>query len=89
MNRRSLETDQGMLFIFNEEGYPSFWMKNTLISLDMLFIDSRKKVIFIVQKTTPLSETAIPSPGPVQYVLEVNAGYVARNGVTVGSHVTF
>ncbi len=89
MNRPFLDPNAGMLFIFNEEGDHFFWMKNTLISLDLLFIDSQKKVIFIAQKTTPLSETTIAPPAPVQYVLEVNAGYASKNGVTVGSQITF
>ena len=89
MHRPSLGSNKGMLFIFDKEEAHTFWMKNTLISLDMLFINADRRVITIAPNTTPLSEATIAPQGPVQYVLEVNAGYAAKNGVRVGNQISF
>ncbi len=66
MNRQSMEEMQGMLFIFPEERYQSFWMVNTMFSLDMIFISSGKEIVTIHKDTTPLSEQSYPSSAPAQ-----------------------
>lgn len=70
MNRKSMEENQGMLFIFPTQQYQSFWMLNTLFSLDMLFINKQKKIVTIHKNTTPLSQQSYPSSQPSIYVLE-------------------
>jgi uncharacterized protein len=89
MNRTSLDAGTGMLFVFSEEGERSFWMKDTYISLDMIFINSSKEVVYIVESATPLSEERISSTELAQYVLEVNGGYADENGLSVGDTLTF
>lgn len=77
MFRKELDPDQGMLFIFEEEGNHCFWMKNTYIALDMIWLDSNKEVIHIAKNVQPCKTKICPSicPGKMaKYVLEVNAG---------------
>lgn len=85
MYRKKLETNRGMLFIFSKQEQRSFWMKNTYIPLDIIFIDSNRKVINIVEKATPLTDTSRHSEGPAQYVVEVNAGLAKTWGIVKGS----
>jgi uncharacterized protein len=89
MHRRELAEDAGMLFVFGEAGPHTFWMKDTLIPLDMLFIDEAGVVAGIVREAEPL--TLVPrSPGPevqARWVLEVRGGWAARHGVTPGARV--
>jgi uncharacterized protein len=87
MNRKNMEEMQGMLFIFPEERFQSFWMMNTLFSLDMIFIDSKKEIVTIHKDTKPLSEQSYPSSKPATYVLEVNAGFCERHNVKLGDKV--
>src|SRR3972149_5955922 len=77
MHRKYLPEDQGMLFDFHADEQLSFWMKNTHIPLDMLFIDGRGVIRKIVSNTEPLSTRAIPSGQPARYVLELNARQAA------------
>lgn len=88
-NRTSLDDNAGMLFIFEEADTHSFWMKDTPLSLDILFLSSEKEIVFIEKNTTPLSTTLITPTSPVLYVLEVNAGYVEENGLEVGDAASF
>ncbi len=87
MNRQSMEEMQGMLFIFPQQEYQSFWMRNTLFSLDMLFINSNKEIVTIHKNTTPLSEQSYPSTAPALYVLEVNAGFCDRHNIKLGDKI--
>ena len=88
MHRTSLADDAGMLFVFPETDEHSFWMKNTLIPLDMIFIDEDRVVVGVVAGAEPL--TLEPrSAGVSRFVLEVNGGWAARHGVAVGDRVTF
>ena len=88
-NRTSLDGDVGMLFIFDEAGTHSFWMKDTPLSLDMIFFSSEKEIVFIEENTTPLSTALITPTSAALYVLEVNAGYVETNGIQVGDTANF
>ena len=87
MNRKSMEENQGMLFIFPEEKYQSFWMLNTLFSLDMLYINSNKEIVTIHKNTTPLSRQSYPSSKPAIYVLEVVAGYTDKFNIKEGYNI--
>ncbi len=89
MYRKHLDEDAGMLFIFPESGHLSFWMKNTVIPLDMIFADSDARVVGIVADAEPFTETPRGVDGSAQYVLEVNAGFCARHHVAAGDRFEF
>ena len=81
MFRTSMAPEAGMLFDFKQEQPASFWMRNTLIPLDMLFIKADGTVLNIHQRAIPRDETGINSAGPVRAVLELNGGTVSRLGI--------
>lgn len=87
MNRRSLKANHGMLFVFPQPQRVMMWMKNTLLPLDMLFIDKNGKVTHIKHNAQPMDETIIDSHGVTTHVLEVKGGYAAREGVSDGATV--
>jgi uncharacterized membrane protein (UPF0127 family) len=87
MWRERLEPDHGMLFVFEEEEPMSFWMKNTPLPLDIIYMDRNGVVVSIARDTTPFSTASIPSHVPAKYVLEVAAGFSYRHGVEVGTRV--
>jgi YVTN family beta-propeller protein len=89
MFRKSMEWNNGMLFVFEDVKYLSFWMKNMYIPLDMIFVDKDLRIVDIKEdvQPCPLQEDicpSYPSKQPAKYVLEVNAGFVQQNGITVG-----
>jgi uncharacterized membrane protein (UPF0127 family) len=87
MFRRYMPADRGMLFEFEANEPVGFWMKNTYISLDMVFIAPNGAVTRIAENAEPLSETVIPSGGPCVGVLEINAGIAAKIGLAVGDRI--
>src|SRR5437899_4225465 len=87
MFRRELPEGQGMLFDFHHEQPTSFWMKNTYIPLDTIFIRGDGRILRIAENTVPLSEALVPSGGPVRAVLEVNAGMARKLGIAPGDRV--
>ncbi|GGB44376.1 hypothetical protein GCM10011316_15500 [Roseibium aquae] len=87
MFRRDMAEDHGMLFVFENEGERHFWMKNTPLSLDIVFIRSGGRIGHIAKSTTPFSEEIIPSRGPALYVLEVLAGIADQKGIAEGAAV--
>ena len=87
MDRRFMPADHGMLFEFDREAPESFWMKDTYIPLDMIFISRAGVVTNIAANAEPLSERAIPSGPPCMAVLELNGGAAARIGLKVGDKV--
>lgn len=89
MYRKSMEENRGMLFIFKKASAHSFWMKNTLISLDIIFTDENSKIIKIHKNTTPLSTKDLPSGAPTLYVVEVIAGYTDKFGINEGDFINF
>jgi len=92
MFRASLAADQGMLFIFDSPGEYPFWMKNTQIPLDIIWLDEDQKVVFISADTAPCDETNCPSINPqksAKYVLELNGGAAQRIGLAVGDKLSF
>ncbi|HZT26682.1 MAG TPA: DUF192 domain-containing protein [Pseudolabrys sp.] len=89
MFRKHLPEGQGMLFDFRKEQDVSFWMKNTYIPLDMIFIRGNGRILRIVENAEPLSETIIPSGGPVRAVLEVIGGTARKDGIAPGDQVAY
>jgi uncharacterized protein len=89
MFRKNLPTGQGMLFDFQREQEVSFWMKNTYIPLDMIFIQGDGRILRIAENTEPLSTRLIPSEGPVLAVLEVKGGTARQLGIVPGDRVAF
>jgi uncharacterized membrane protein (UPF0127 family) len=87
MFRKSLPEGHGMLFDFGHDQPVSFWMHNTYISLDMIFIRGDGSVLRIAENAEPMSDRLIPSGGPVRAVLEVIAGTAHNLGIAPGDHV--
>lgn len=87
MYRRSMADDDGMLFVFDDESIQSFWMKNTLIRLDMLFIRGDGSIAGIVENATPRSLSPRTVGKPSRYVLELNGGWCAAHGLKTGDKV--
>jgi hypothetical protein len=87
MYRKELPEGRGMLFDFQTDQDVSFWMKNTYIPLDMIFIRSDGRILRIAENTEPLSTKTIPSGGPVRAVLEVIGGTAAKLGIAPGDKV--
>ena len=87
MWRKELADGKGMLFDFSPEQQISMWMKNTYIPLDMIFIRADGRILRIAENTVPLSETLVPSGGPVLAVLEVVAGTAKKLGIAAGDRV--
>ena len=88
MNRTSMPQDHGMLFIFDYQSTVSFWMKDTLIPLDMVFLDSNGRIVDIYKNATPLSEDVYTAKSPSKYVVELNGGYCDRYGIKIGDNVS-
>jgi uncharacterized membrane protein (UPF0127 family) len=87
MYRDYLDENSGMLFVFEEEQHVTFWMKNTKLPLDMVFISANGTISEIKENIQPCVEDpcpVYPSEHPVKYVLEVNAGFCRSNNITVG-----
>ncbi|MBM4234827.1 MAG: DUF192 domain-containing protein [Gammaproteobacteria bacterium] len=85
---RDLPANQGMLFVNESSRISSFWMKNTYIPLDMLFIDAGGKIVAVFANTTPLSLELVGPPTPVLAVLELRGGESARRGIRKGDRVS-
>ncbi len=85
MNRPEMASSAGMLFAYPEANHPYFWMKNTLIPLDMIFVDDAGLVTRVHSNAKPLDETPIDGGAGVRYVLEINGGLAAKLGLTEGA----
>jgi uncharacterized membrane protein (UPF0127 family) len=88
MNRPQLDPDEGMLFLFDESALHGFWMKNTLIPLDLLFLGEDGRVAAVVERR-PLSLEVTDGEVESRYVLEVNGGWARAHGVRPGDRVRF
>jgi len=88
MYRDKMPADHGMLFDFGTSRPVMMWMKNTKLSLDMLFLDQKGAVTHIQENAVPYSEAIISSNGPVAYVIELNGGIAKKLGLAVGDKVT-
>jgi uncharacterized membrane protein (UPF0127 family) len=89
MFRRTLSDTEGMLFVFAEPSPHTFWMKNTLIPLDMLFIDANSRVLGVVERAEPLTLSGRSVPGDSLYVLELPGGWCAERHIGAGSTMHF
>lgn len=89
MRRAELAPDAGMLFLFEASEDHTFWMKDTLIPLDMIFIDEDGRIVGIVERAEPLTLTPREVGAASRYVLEVNGGWAAAHGVRTGDRVRF
>lgn len=87
MFRQQLAPDAGMLFVYQADAPRFFWMKNTYIPLDMLFIGSKLRIVGIIEQTQPLTTSRRSVDLPSKFVLEVNGGFVKKHGIRVGSMV--
>lgn len=91
MDRAAMPADHGMLFVFPDSQIRTFWMKRTLIPLDMLFFDGHRKLVTLLADVRPCKADpcpVYPSAAPARYVLELNAGAAARLGVREGDVIT-
>jgi uncharacterized membrane protein (UPF0127 family) len=89
MYRERLAADAGMLFLFDESSDHEFWMKNTQVPLDMIFVGEDGRVVGVVERAEPFTLTGRGVGRPSRYVVEVNAGWTAANGVRTGDRVVF
>jgi uncharacterized membrane protein (UPF0127 family) len=89
MYRQKLEPDHGMIFLFEDERPHSFWMKNTQIPLDMIFISRSGVIVGIHPNAEPLALVPIDVGKPSRAVLEVAGGWAAAHGIAAGDHVTY
>ncbi len=87
MYRDTMAETEAMLFIFPDEAEHSFWMKNCILPLDIVYVNADKRIITIQRNAVPYSEASIPSNGPAQYVVEVNAGFCDRHHINPGDHL--
>lgn len=87
MFRTEMEPDEGMLFPYDQPRVLSFWMRNTVIPLDLIFIDAERRIINIAENAVPYSEESILSDAPAVAVLELNGGRARELGIVAGNKV--
>ena len=89
MYRDSMKKNEGMLFIFDDEKERYFYMKNTKIPLDLIYVNSKKKIVSFQKNAQPFDESSLPSNAKAKYVLEINAGLIENLPLTIGDSITF
>ena len=89
MNVKTLGDDQGMIFLFEQEEPRSFWMMNTFLSLDIIYVNARMEIVRIHRYTTPFSQEGLLSEKPAKYVVEVKAGYTSVHDINEGDMISF
>ncbi|WOD42702.1 DUF192 domain-containing protein [Hwangdonia lutea] len=89
MYRNSMQNNQGMLFVFDDVTERSFYMKNTKIPLDLIFIDGNHTIVSFQKNAKPFDESSLPSNAPAKFVLEINAGLVDTWNLSVGDSISF
>lgn len=89
MYRNSMKDTQAMLFVFEDEQERFFYMKNTKIPLDLIYINANKQVVSFQKNAKPFDESSLPSGTPAKYVLEVNAGLVDEWNLAVKDSIVF
>ena len=87
MFREHLDDDAGMLFVFSQQQHLAFWMKNTLLALDMVFVDDKGVVVGVVENAEPLTLTPREVKGDARFVLELNGGTARKRGIRAGQHM--
>ena len=85
--KKYLKKNEGMLFIWSDEDYRNFWMKNTAIPLDLIFINSKFEIVYIYFNATPFSKKSIRSQKRAKFVLELNSGVFKNKGFNVGDKI--
>lgn len=89
MDVYNLPKNVGMLFIFEDETNRSFWMANTPLPLDIMYVSSDSTIVRIYQSTSPFSQTSLPSEAPAKFVVETNGGFSITHGITEGMKIRF
>ncbi|MGD1005652.1 MAG: DUF192 domain-containing protein [Ignavibacteriaceae bacterium] len=89
MYRKQMDENKGMLFVFPKPIIQTFWMRNTFIPLDMIFVNPDKIIVTIQKNTKILSDSTYSSTAPAQYVIEVDAGFCDRHNIKVGDKVSW
>lgn len=89
MYRKNMEDTQGMLFVFPDSQYRYFYMRNTEIALDIIYVDENKTIVNIQKNAKPFDETSLPSEGPAKYVLEIKAGLSTEWNLEKGDKIQF
>lgn len=89
MYRDSMKTDRGMLFIFDNASPRYFYMKNTRLPLDIIYISEDKKIVSFYENAEPFNESSLPSEAPAKYVLEINGGLIEKLGISVGDSLDY
>jgi uncharacterized protein len=89
MDVRNMPADKGMLFIFDHEEPLSFWMANTPLPLDLIFVNRARQIVRIHHNAQPYSERQFPSGEPAIYVVEVNAGFCIEHDITEGQFISY
>jgi uncharacterized protein len=89
MYRKSMKDTQGMLFVFPDSQYRYFYMRNTEIPLDIIYIDENNAIVSIQKNAKPFDETSLPSEGPAKYVLEINGGLSTEWNLQKGDKIQF
>lgn len=89
MFRKQMDENKGMLFLFQDEDWRSFWMHNTLIPLDIIYVNAKRQVVSISKNANTMDDTSLPSEAPAMYVIEINAGLCDKYGIDKGTVVNF
>jgi len=89
MYRKSMDPNTGMLFIMGDERKQSFYMKNTFVPLDIIFINNNMEVVSIQKNAKPFDETSLPSTGPASYILEILGGESDKLGISAGNKISW
>jgi len=89
MFRPEMAENNGMLFLFPVEEIQSFYMRNTIISLDIIYVNAKKEIVDIYKETLVKNETSLPSKAPAMYVVEVNAGICDKYGIKEGDLISY
>ena len=89
MDVHDLPQDRGMFFIFEDEEPRSFWMANTPLPLDIIFVNSEGEIVRIHQNTRPYSDRSVESDQPAMYAVEVNAGFAIRHDIREGMRISY
>lgn len=89
MHRSFMKENNGMLFIFDIQKMQAFWMKNTIISLDIIYVSKDFEIVSIAKNAVPYSTKSLPSTGPALYVVETVAGYCDKYDITAGDRISY
>ncbi|GLB53533.1 hypothetical protein NBRC110019_25740 [Neptunitalea chrysea] len=89
MYRSTMKENRGMLFVFNKEAMHSFYMRNTKIPLDIIYINKDFEIVSAAKNTIPFDKTSLPSEYPVMYVLEINGGKMDEWNISIGDKIAF